>query len=242
MASVARQGSLGERDTAWLAKGRHGYYRLSLLHRILRPCALHLLAVRRLTHVDQGLDPGIARQIETQRIFYEMLSDHYDLAAAEPQLTYQPDGSKELEQGVPLGGIDKAADFLIERDAEGRERILELGWFEARLSSNDGPGADSVRWLSSRFDNFHPATHPVLWRALVASAGLAWVLTKLSMSDESDPRQLAKQFFRDPKVADKLDWRGDEEFDAKATDTPEGAIRAAEAHILNRLMGGDPLS
>jgi hypothetical protein len=241
MARVARDGRLGSHPEAWLAKGRTGYYRHSTLYRLMRIWALHRIALLRLTHVDQRLDSGIARRIQVQSVLYELLSDHFRLADAGspvPYAPYEPDG---FLQGVFLGDIDNAGAFLLERSDSGAERVLDFGAFENRLNADGDARLASVENLSCRFDGFHPGSHPVLWRALVASAGLGWVLARLAEDAGPEPGTLVQAFFDDPRTGTKFDWRGRADVGGQALDTPQGALRAAKAHLLDNFRSTDLL-
>jgi len=241
MARVARDGHLGAHPAAWLAKGSTGYYRHSTLYRLMRLWALHQIALRRLTQVDQRLDGGIAHRIQVQSVLYELLSDHFRLARAGIPVRYEPYATQGGLQGIFLGDIDNAGAFLLEGREGGPEGVLDFGAFEDRLKAGDDPRIASVGMLSCRFDDFHPASHPVLWRALIASAGLAWVLARQADGDETDPETLVLAFFDDPRAARKFDWHGAESDGTRSDDTPDGALRAARAHLLDRLRSRDLL-
>jgi hypothetical protein len=241
MARVARDGHLGSHGAAWLAKGTTGYYRHSTLYRLMRIWALHQIALRRLTQVDQRLDIGIARRIQVQSVLYELLSDHFRLARAGTPIPYRPYEADGGLQGIFLGDIDKAGALLLERPDGGPERILDFGAFEDRLKAGEDARIASVGTLSSRFDDFHPASHAVLWRALVASASLAWILACQAERDEADPEKLVQAFYDDPRAAHKFDWRGADGATLSSIDTPEGTLRAAHAHLLDRFRSTDLL-
>jgi len=246
MARVTRDGRLGAHPGAWLARGSTGYYRHSTLYRLMRLWALHQIALRRLTQVDQRLDSDIARRIQVQSVLYELLSDHFRLARAGKPVRYEPYEPGGGLQGIFLGDLDNAGAFLIDRPDGGPEGILDFGAFEDRLKAGKDSRIASVGNVSACFDDFHPATHPVLWRALVASACLAWVLTRQAEDDESgaeatDPERLVQAFFADPRAGNKFDWRGGADGNLRSEDTPEGTLRAAQAHLLDRFRSRDLL-
>jgi hypothetical protein len=240
IARSARLGHLGNREASWLAKGHSEYYRMSLLHRLLTLWALQQLVSRRLTHVDQSLDPAVGSRVAVQSILYEVLSDHFHLAAAQPPIPYDPYIEADtIRQGVARGVIDSAAASLLSGDRHGADCILDLGQFQQNLSEMSDPRREAVNQVSVIFDDFHPATHPVLWRSLVACAALSWVLIKLAKEHERNPKDLVKEFFADPRVYEKFDWRGDQSMDRHSVEPPESALKAARFHILERLEWQD---
>ena len=241
IARSASRGHLGDQEASWLAAGNSGYYRVSLLHRFTSFWALHQIASRRFTHVDQSLDAAVGRRMSVQAVLFEILSDDFHLAEAEPPILYNPH-VEDVPQGLARGYIDSAASFLISSDESDSARILDLGEFTEKIETENGIRSEAVENLSTIFDNFHPATHPVLWRCLVACAALSWTLIKLTQDHERDPRDLVDEFFADPRIEEKFDWRGDERIDDMALESPKAALSAARHHILERIKWqSDPI-
>ena len=212
MAQASRNGNLGASATSWLMKGSDGYYRRSTVYRLLRTAALYQLTRRRMTQVDQRLDPNIAMRLDLLSLLSDMITLHFRLSSEPPSLQYQPYGSNPpLFQGVYSGHADNAALFLCDRFGSAEERVLTFGEFEQAWEDKKAVGWNSVGIVAALFDDFHPDGRPVLWRILLAMACSSYVLVELAGPDVSDVsvsrvRELVDRFVQSPRAQQIFGW------------------------------------
>lgn len=245
LARAASQGHL-EPGQTWLSRR---YYRLSTLHRFLEPLATLKLVQNRLTLVDLSLDPYLYCQYSLAKQIYYSFADDFDLRkASDPPLDYDPHAenaeSKRAanprvywQQGVPIGILDNAVQSLIAKEPGGAGRVMSLAEFEGEYDRDGSAVRRAFDRISYLFEDFHPRTRPVLWRILIAQAGLYRALLHTRSGDRFalDLAPLAA-FPRSERVS--LDWRmpGEQVDDAAVLDAPFDAAGKYLSQPIARLV------
>lgn len=175
LARTARNGDL-DPDRNWLRKD--DYYRLSTAHRMLGPVALFHLLQDGLTQVDLGLDPNTRAQYLISKYLAWALTDHHEFAAYEPRIPYHSDAveigsdAQVPRQGLASGIIDAAGESLIIRSEGGTAKVVRFGEFSDAYAARDSELYKACAPVVNMLNDFHPQTHPVLWRILIAQAHL----------------------------------------------------------------------
>lgn len=190
LARTARSGDL-DPGRNWLSYD--GYYLRSTILRLLAPVALFHLLQEGLTQVDLGLDQSTRAQYSISRYLAWALSDHYEFAAYERRIPYDPGvsgagpGAGVPLQGLSSGIIDAAGESLIIRPSDGTVRVMRFGEFNDEYSKQNSKLYKACAPVARLLFDFHPRTHPVLWRILIAQAHLcvACIVTR----DRVDARQ-----------------------------------------------------
>lgn len=212
LALFSSQGKLGD----LLLPGT--YYRLSTPYRLLAPYATFKLVQRRLTFVDLSLDLQSYRQYEILKKAYQTLPDDFTLAKRkEDELNYMPKGdqAKALKheqpkiywrQGVPSGILDNAVDSLIAKEADSSLRVKSYAEFESEYKDEQSNVSKCFKRIDYLFEEFHPASRPVLWRILIVN-GLFYKLL-FQLRGTSTRSCVAKPEMKWPKEdRRKYDWR-----------------------------------
>jgi len=172
LARTARNGDL-EPGRGWLS--REGYYLRSTVHRLISPVALFHLLQDQLTLVDLDLDHDMRAQYSMSKYLAWSLTDPFVLAACSPVLEYDPyrkSGEAVPFQGVASGLLDAAAQSLIVRGDNVPGRVMRFGEFDDAYAAQDSTVRRACRQVADLLHDFHPRTHPVLWRILVTQAHL----------------------------------------------------------------------
>lgn len=245
LARTASQGNL-EPGQTWLSRK---YYRLSTLHRFLEPLATLKLVQNRLTLLDLSLDPYLYAQYFLAKQIYASFADDFDLRkATEPPLDYDPHSENAesrraanpqvyWQQGIPIGILDNAVHALITNEANGTSRVMRLGEFE-REYERDGSAVrlafDRIGYL---FEDFHPRSRPVLWRILIAQAGLYRALLHTRSGDRFDLNLPALATFPRSERAG-FDWRmpNEQVGDSAVLDAPFDAAEKYLSQSIARLV------
>lgn len=175
LARTARNGDL-DPGRNWLTGDI--YYLRSTVHRMLAPVALFHLLQDGLTQVDLGLDPNTRAQYLISKYLAWALTDDHEFAAYEPEIPYKPDaavtgpGAWVPRQGLPSGIIDTAGDSLIIRPGGGTARVVRFGEFDDAYANQNSKLYKACAPVADLLCDFHPRTHPVLWRILIMQAHL----------------------------------------------------------------------
>jgi hypothetical protein len=165
-----------------------GYVVKATTYYLLSPIVLCRMVERRLTLVDLALDRQVHVEYALAQAVYHTLADDAFIARLAPELPYTPyvQGWRERRaicpqqfrrQGLPPGRCDTALDSLHITRAEGVDTLMSFGEFERVFDGvistdvKSGPGA-----ARDLFDDFAPATRPVLWRIMVIQSLLYWCI------------------------------------------------------------------
>lgn len=240
---LARTAAAGDLDSgkSWLSRR---YYSSSTYYRLIAPLSVGKLLRRRLTHLDLSIDVNVLWQYTLVRVLMDSFTDDFELAgqagevalAREDRIDYQPHAADAAEmrsrnpqeywqQGVPRGILDDAVTSLIVDE----NRILDFLEFQAARedpSSGVRRAFDRIGYL---FSDFHPHTRPVLWRILVAQAGLYEAILRA-------PRHggLGEGTLQDVRRVDtaRLDWLAASRADGRGE--VDQAIRVGLAYAEQR--------
>jgi len=184
MAAAARGGNLGAGPASWL-RGPDNYYLLTTVFRLLRPVACLRMLTEKLTRLDFSLDGRVQAAYVLGKMYRDVLSGPFDLAARAPVRPYryvapeagQPyapaDEAVQHMQHLYTDELEAIVETLLVRDAEGRVALKRYGDFRAEMLD---PAHETARRLAPAlllFRQMSPAGRPVLWRALLACAVLA---------------------------------------------------------------------
>lgn len=226
LARSAGRGDIRADGTGWLADTN--YYSQSTAYLLLAPLTAAKILQRRLTSVDLGLEPRLQVQYALLKSALMTLASDFELAAMDPALPYDPDradpdepGHEQLladdparyrRQGVYLGRLDMLVEGML--DGEG-VRCKSFGEF---TDCWDDPGSrigGMVPDLTGLFFGFHPATHPVLWRVLVAQ----FLHHELFLRAQQGDGTLPEVTMPGADVLARLDWR------PPGSDVPDEEVR-----------------
>jgi hypothetical protein len=166
----------------WLATDP--YFLQSTAYRIFLPMVYHHNISKRISHYDFTLEPLIGRKFIALAVFDEIPTGDFDLAAmVEPKLPYAPYAdvsdterrrhfAKHTFQGVVRGDVQRftALMTLVE---DGKRLPTEWYQFEQQLADADSPLSKAFTPIRDILFNFHPESHPIVWRALIAYVLLA---------------------------------------------------------------------
>lgn len=163
LADLARRGRLGA--GGWLTD-KFTYYRPSTFYMLLAPGAAMWLLRERVTFLDLSLDPVLDFQHKLGFAGYEAWSADFPLARQRPRLAYTPSDDQKW-QGLFPGERERPLRALIA--GEGAEaRVKTYAEFEDEYKRKRSHLNREIAAFAGLFDGFTPATHPVLWRVLVA--------------------------------------------------------------------------
>ncbi len=214
---LARTAAAGDLDGAdsWLARG---YYARSTYYRLLAPLAIGRLLRRKLTHLDLSVDATTHWQYFLCKQLADTFTDDFDFAKYAPEVEYSPhsadaaerrvkEPSRYWQQGIPRGILDNAVSSLIRSDADGDAHVIEYAEFETRVQQDQDAVAQTFKRIDYLLTSFHPRTHPILWRMLVAQAHL---YRALLLARENPP---SPKLWEDlwGEVFPDFDWRTEEE-------------------------------
>jgi hypothetical protein len=206
---------------------REGYYYRSTVYRLLIPSAIFRMMQQKLTVVDLSVDSAIASVYGLAKMAYAIWTESFVLAQITPALEYDPHkrddisrqdsrASKNVQQGLPSGYLDRSIDALIVREKGEPARLMNYGEFEAdfRVPGSITQKANVV--LREGLIDFHPASRPVLWRLLFTQA----IVYRALMENSIDEHSLSRILSSVGTVA--WDWRltGSREAEMKIHDVP----------------------
>jgi hypothetical protein len=186
LARTARMGDLNE--GGWLSV--FNYYTKSTIYKLLVPIAIYQIMQKKLTLVDITVDKSIGIRYKLAKQIYFSYTDDFEFARTFKKIEYNPNQLKWREkrienpasfwrQGLPMGLLDKTVDVLIEKEEDGKERVISYGEFEKKLAKVGSDSFEDINLASDIFLNFNPQTRPVLWRVLIAQVLLLKTLLKL---------------------------------------------------------------
>jgi hypothetical protein len=246
LARTARRGEL-EPGTGWLSHAyvsQKPYYLRSTFHRFFAPIALFHLLQEQLTAVDMTLDPDIERQYNLAKYLVWSWTDHFEIARAQPALDYDPHASnisaatrkKQAAgyrmQGVPAGILEGLGQALIVQKPDTAPRIMRFGEFDDAWSDPTSAVHKAFEPMAEWAYDFHPATHPVLWRILVTQLLICGTFASGGIRrghnhDATPPFPAWREITSE--IRDGLDWRRPS---SKASDEDIGtAIAAAQSYL-----------
>ena len=240
---LARTAAAGDLDPgrSWLSRG---YYSASTYYRLIAPLSVGRLFRRRLTHLDLSIEKNVQWQYALIKVLMDSFTDDFELAGKAGEVDvdrsdwveYRPHAAEAEErrvaepaifwqQGIPRGILDDAITALLVDD----ERILDFREFQAASADQHSDVHRAFRRIGYLFSGFHPRERPVLWRVLVAQAGLYEAILRAPRHGGVDETILG-----DVRLADRarLDWR--------ASPTPESqpevdqALRVGTAYAEQR--------
>lgn len=214
---------------------------------LLAPLVVARMIERRLTLVDLSLDKRIYTEFVLAQLICRSLSDEFTVAQLSPQLPYSPyvQGWREKReecpqrfrrQGLPLGRLNTALDFLHITRPGDIDTLTSFGEFEPKFDELDrtdlrtGPGAARDLFL-----DFDPATRPVLWRVLVTQALLYWCYQKVVFGEELPELADLWQAFIASSIYSKLQAALESRTEHPRTDDLEATTSAAAAYTIERL-------
>jgi len=195
------------------------------VYRLLCPVAVLRLCQTKLTSVDLTVDPWVRAQYLTAKQLYRIWISAAELADAEPGLRYEPfppdspacGGVVDPRQHLSVAQVELLIEALQVRDDKGPIRCRSFGefiiWRESLDSTDDqtAPLRDAVATAMALFEDFHPSTRPVLWRALLAEARCSKLLIRAFEahaahgSGDGSAQSAGDLLFTDKERAE-LDW------------------------------------
>lgn len=243
LARTARQGHLGPDLPSWLADSR-AYFFTSTVYMLFAPLAVAKLLQRRLTLIDFSLDRGIYMQYALARELLDSFSADYRLASQSPELAYRHDPTEdaaahdaatgalvgegyERRQGIHRGLVDAATDTLLVVRDDAPQRIRWFAEFASDYRDEDTPLGAAFGRIEYLLTNFHPRTHPVCWRMLIAQAHLYRALQQTRTS-YSTANTLGPTWTMPDNLRQRFDWR--------TTDEPcDDPFTVAETYLEERI-------
>jgi hypothetical protein len=237
------------------------YYAYQTAFRLMEPLSILRLCRERLTVLDLSLEKGIADQYEVMKQLYRSWTNSRELAAAAPELDYDPDrpappahDAVHATQHLSVGQLELLIDALIVRDAgaeeaadrQVRSRHMGYGEFDRKL---DDPSSNLEVTFSllarvlqeprpeqpDKRQMFHPRQRPVLWRILLTQAHLC----RWFMEQSRQPRALHPADAIPVDDRKIFDWRSndDEASYDEAVTRPFQAVQSYLRDILVQPLG-----
>ena len=215
------------------------YYLRSTAYRIFLPMVFESILSKRISQYDFALEPLIGRKYMALAVFQDIPTGDFDLAQiVERKLPYEPyadvsekerkaEVAKYKFQGIVRGDVQR---FTALMTSTAGENPLPLEWyqFEQELENEKSALARAFVPIQNTLFNFHPVTHPVVWRAIIAYVLLAEFFIEAS---EFTIEEYDKQ-------AEALGWT---KFDFRETpaDVEDAIVRwhfeAARLYVQGRL-------
>ena len=137
------------------------------------------LLSKKLSQLDLTVEPVIGRKLVALGIFDNILVDHFDLARGEG-VTYPYDPYAEVAeetkaqapdryayQGLVRGEVEQLLSAM-SKTKETAGSPLEWYEFENGLKEANSDLFNAYKPVQALLINFHPSTHPIVWRALIA--------------------------------------------------------------------------
>jgi hypothetical protein len=237
LARSARKGYLDLDYPSWLSKSYYEndpYYLFTTIHRLLTPLAIIQLMQRRLTIVDCSIDSYVRDQNVIAKRLYAVMSQGDELAETQPAIPYNVSGQSYLggKQHVAYGRLDRAAESLLITEQNGVTRYLSYGEFERAATDQRSGLQQELERFVLLFTDFHPRTHPVLWRILITQAHIYRAL----MRAFEENRRISPAEAISSEEQRKFDWRQqeDEATEEEAIDSP---FTAARHYLTDRFAG-----
>jgi hypothetical protein len=186
LARTAMHGDLGE--NGWLSQ--FNYYTKSTIYKLFVPLAIYQIMQRKLTLVDVSVDKSIGLHYKLAKQIYISYTDDFEFARGNPPIPYNPnhkdwqvlrekDPRSYWRQGLPMGLLDKSIEFLIEKGANDKERVISYGEFEKKIGNLGNDKISDVNLARDIFYLFHPKHRPILWRLLITQAVVFHTLLEL---------------------------------------------------------------
>lgn len=226
-----------DKRTNWLTIDQ--YFQQSTAYWIFLPMTYYRHISRNISQFDISLDPVIGKKFMVLGIFQSIPVADFILAQMEcatiPYDPYNKDANNKVRnadpaqyrfQGIVRGDVERIVSMMMTDD----ERLAPLEWFmfERQLGTANSDLHEAYKPVKDILANFHPMTHPVVWRAMIAYVLLCDFFTK------------AQEFSLDEfdALAPQSDWM---RFDYRATDreineaVPRGHYEAARTYVRDRL-------
>lgn len=243
MAQAGAAGRLGRQEGSWL-RGPDNYYLLTSVFRVLRPLACLRMMTEKLTRLDFSLDARVQAAYVLGKMYRDVLSGPFDLAAQAPVRPYRyvaPEAGRPYAvadepvqhlQHLYTDELEAIVDTLLLRDGEGRLSLKRYGEFRAELLD---PGHETARRLAPAlllFRGMAPEGRPVLWRALLACALIAKVMLDVLAERSASGRALGGRLAEAARGAWVAELRA-----AEPDPALEAELAACLAALRRRLEG-----
>jgi hypothetical protein len=259
LARTARQGNLEPGPSSWLhanvddanpaAWMYRNYFWLSTYYRVLAPLAVLRLLQARLTHIDLSLDVTNYVRYSLAKQAYFAFADDFRLAnLSRPPLPYDPHSPEAADrrwgqpetywqQGVPLGILDGAVECLTVGGSTEVGRVMSFGEFQGAYVPAESPTRRALDRIGYLFDEFHPATRPVLWRILLTQANLYTALLRSVGAAELTSEEGWQRIISAEERPD-FDWRRSQDSDDQSiVSEPFGVSAQYLARQLDVALG-----
>jgi hypothetical protein len=160
---------------------------------------------------------------ELARVLYRSFRDDHDLAEQKPPLPY---GYKaQPPQGVVWGKLDNALEAMTPPDKDGQPQLMSFGTFED-LYLQEGKTFGKIAEV---FVTFHPTTHPVLWRMLLAQVQIYETLLAIHGSLGELPSAILGPQYTE------LVWKLGGKPDTAEVEAARAEVTAARMYVVDRL-------
>jgi hypothetical protein len=230
LAAQARRGNL-EPNHGFLSSA--GFFTISTIYVLLAPLSVCRLLQDGITRVDLAVDPSFGFIYFLAKGLYTSFTKDFQAAESPPSLNYNPyenvveEGNTSLgvrREGLLMHDLDKLTDSLILLRPDKPPRIMSLGEFSVRFGDLSGPFSIALRL----FQNFHPRSHPVLWRLLILQAYIDKAIINIYEIKESEvPRDFKPLKLGSLEGREYFDWRQptDEVPEEEVLEYPFEAVR-----------------
>lgn len=244
LANSAREGRLTGPSSRLRSQSRN--YLPSTVYRFMVPLVLLRLCQRRLTVVDLSLEPEIHHQYILARLYYRSWNAARALTeSGSHPIRYEPyRGKPEVlaaytdlpvttRQHLNFQQIEQMVESLITEDRPTNLlRCMTYGEFVEAYRDEKSRVRRSCARIVRLFENFHPASKPVLWRILISQAHISKALGNAS---DKEPNSIVSPV---DIITDEerkgLDWRSN---DSETTfeEAVAGPFSAARYYLSERL-------
>lgn len=205
MVDRIRDGRIGtDRKSTWM---HDAYYQRSTAYRLLLPMVYSKILSQKLSELDFTLDPVIGRKCTALALFQDIFVDQFDLAGVKgSEIPYDPyaDGRDEERdesvgrfrsfQGLVRGEVECLLSVMVPAADQARQCPIEWYVFEKELENNQTAMSKAYVPLRDLLIDFHPSTHPVVWRALLAFLFLSEFYVGARLIDTSEYDQVISKY------------------------------------------------
>lgn len=215
------------------------YFQQSTAYWIFVPMTYYRHLTRRISQFDLSLDRAVGRKFMTLGIFQSIPAADFDLAGMQGSaIPYEPyaevsarrrnsDPARYRFQGIVRGDVERfVSTMMIEND-----QMAPLEWFkfEREMAARHSDLKTAYEPIRDILINFHPSTHPVVWRAIIA-----YVLLSKFFTDARDYTVEEYDTLAPPSRWSDFDYRMAEEAFDEAI--PRAHYEAARTYMRNKLI------
>lgn len=214
------------------------YFQQSTAYWIFLPMTYYRHLTRRISQFDLSLDPAIGKKFMILGVFQSIPVADFELAGMPAaKIVYEPygeaatagrdsDPARYCFQGIIRGDVERFTSMMMVEN----DHMTPLEWFQfEREVAQEGSDLNKAyKPVRNILLNFHPVTHPVVWRAMIA-----YVLLSDFFNDARDYTLDEFDALAPASAWTQFDYRRPS--DAIAEAIPRGHFEAARTYMRKKL-------